>query len=126
MPIYVVTLARPELIERRPSGAPASATSCRSLSSRWPTPDMRELLAGLVPGLPDEAVAAIVARADGIPLYAVETVRTLVADGPARRCEDGVYAPRATSTNLAVPETLTALIAARLDSLDADRPAHRP
>ena len=43
--------------------------------------DMRELLAGLVPGLPDKAVGTIVARADGIPLYAVETVRMLVAEG---------------------------------------------
>ena len=42
---------------------------------------MRELLAGLVPGLPESAVRAIVARADGIPLYAVETVRMLLAEG---------------------------------------------
>ena len=36
--------------------------------------------------------------------------------------EDGAYRPAATSTDLAVPETLTALIAARLDGLDpADR-----
>jgi signal transduction protein with GAF and PtsI domain len=42
---------------------------------------MRELLAGLVPGLPAAAVTGIVARADGIPLYAVETVRMLVAEG---------------------------------------------
>ena len=46
---------------------------------------MRELLAGLVPGLPDAAVGqAIVGRADGIPLYAVETVRMLVAEGRLR------------------------------------------
>ena len=42
---------------------------------------MRELLAGLVPGLPPSATQQIVDRADGIPLYAVETVRMLVADG---------------------------------------------
>ena len=78
---------------------------------------MRELLAGLVPGLPASAVAAIVARADGIPLYAVETVRTLVADGRLE-LRDGAYAPVGDLRNLAVPETLTALIAARLDGLD--------
>ena len=62
-------------------------------------------------------MATIVARADGIPLYAVETVRTLLADG--RLVErDGVYAPKGDLSNLAVPETLTALIAARLDTLD--------
>ena len=78
---------------------------------------MRELLAGLVPGLPEPAVATIVARADGIPLYAVETIRTLVADGRLVE-EGGVYVPRGDLTTLAVPETLTALIAARLDTLD--------
>ena len=42
---------------------------------------MRELLAGLVPDLPEAAARSIVQRADGIPLYAVETIRMLVADG---------------------------------------------
>ena len=83
---------------------------------------MRELLAGLVPGLPDAAVPAIVARADGIPLYAVETVRTLVADGRLELERRRLRAGRRPRRRLAVPETLTALIAARLDALDeADR-----
>ena len=84
---------------------------------------MRELLAGLVPGLPGSAVREpSSARADGIPLYAVETVRMLVGGGPAGRRRDGVYVPTGDLTALAVPETLTALIAARLDALDpADR-----
>ena len=37
LPIFVVTLARPELIERRPTGAPASGTSSRCLSSLCPS-----------------------------------------------------------------------------------------
>ena len=80
---------------------------------------MRELLAGLVPGLPAAAVAAIVARADGIPLYAVETVRMLVAEGRLT-IVDGTYEPAGDLTSLAVPETLTALIASRLDGLAPD------
>ncbi len=80
---------------------------------------MRELLAGLVPGLPVSAERAIVARADGIPLYAVETVRMLLAEGRLA-LEDGVYRPIGDLTNLAVPETLTALIASRLDGLAPD------
>ena len=80
---------------------------------------MRELLAGLVPGLPATAVRAILDRADGIPLYAVETVRMLVAEGRLA-IEDGVYRPVGDLTTLAVPETLTALIASRLDGLAAD------
>ena len=80
---------------------------------------MRELLAGLVPGLPEPAVRAIVGRADGIPLYAVETVRMLVAEGRLA-VEGGTYQPVGDLTTLAVPETLTALIASRLDGLSPD------
>ncbi|MFO1538897.1 MAG: adenylate/guanylate cyclase domain-containing protein, partial [Chloroflexota bacterium] len=42
---------------------------------------IRELLTGLVPGIPGEALDLVARRADGMPLYAVETVRKLVADG---------------------------------------------
>jgi tetratricopeptide (TPR) repeat protein len=79
---------------------------------------MEQLLAGLVPGLPARAAASIVARADGIPLYAVETVRMLLAQGRLV-LEGDAYHPVGDLDDLAVPETLTALIAARLDGLDA-------
>ena len=85
---------------------------------------MRELLAGLVPGLPASALASIVARADGIPLYAVETVRMLLAEGRLI-LEGGVYRPVGDLTTSPCPETLTALIASRLDALDAGRPGAR-
>ncbi len=117
LPIYVVTLARPELIERRPDWGAGKRNFVSMYLEPLSESDMRELLAGLVPGLPESAVAAIVARADGIPLYAVETVRTLVADGRLTQ-KNGIYVPHGDLAELAVPETLTALIAARLDALD--------
>ena len=54
---------------------------------------------------------AIVARADGVPLYAVETVRML---SRTAGCASTVASTRPTGdlADLAVPETLTALIAA--------------
>jgi class 3 adenylate cyclase len=117
-PITIVTLARPDLLERRPTWGAGK----RSFTSIYLEPlsdaHMRELLSGLVPGLPERAVAAIVGRADGIPLYAVETVRMLLAQGRLA-LEEGVYRPTADIEDIAVPETLTALIAARLDGLDA-------
>ncbi len=39
---------------------------------------MGELVDGLVVGLPAPARAALVERAEGIPLFAVETVRALI------------------------------------------------
>ena len=116
-PLFIVTLARPELLERRQDwGAGRRDFLALSLD---PLPDdaMQALLTGLVPGLPEAALAAIVARADGIPLYAVETVRMLIAEGRLEE-RDGVYVPTGPLDALAVPETLQALIAARLDALE--------
>jgi class 3 adenylate cyclase/tetratricopeptide (TPR) repeat protein len=116
--IYIITLSRPELLERRPNWG-AGQRSFTSLALE-PLPDevIREILASLVPGLPEATVAQIVARAEGIPLYAVETVRMLLQDGRLE-LHDGVYRPIGDLSTLAVPATLHALIAARLDSLDA-------
>jgi class 3 adenylate cyclase/predicted ATPase len=116
-PIYIVSLARPELLERRPTWG-AGQRSFTSISLE-PLPDeaMRELLAGLVPGLPEATMRSILARAAGVPLYAVETVRMLLQDGRLELA-DGVYRPTGTLTDIAVPDSLQALISARLDALD--------
>jgi class 3 adenylate cyclase/tetratricopeptide (TPR) repeat protein len=121
VPIYVVALARPELLETRPDwGAGKRNFTSLALEPLSPVA-MHELLAGLVPGLPDDAARRIVARADGIPLYAVEIVRMLVAQG-SLEVAGGVYRPVGDLADLAVPDTLQSLIAARLDALDpADR-----
>jgi class 3 adenylate cyclase/tetratricopeptide (TPR) repeat protein/predicted nucleic acid-binding Zn ribbon protein len=121
IPLLIVTLARPELLERRPTWGAGRRNFVGISLEPLSEPDLRALLTGLVPGLPEAALRTIVQRADGIPLYAVETIRTLVAD---RRLEerDGVYVPTGDLTELGIPDTLTALIAARLDGLDpADR-----
>ena len=116
-PILLVTLARPDFLERhRAWGAGRRHFFALSLD---PLADdaMGELLAGLVPGLPDQARAAILGRAEGIPLYAVETVRKLLLDGRIEQ-RDGTYQPVGDLADLEVPPTLHALIAARLDALD--------
>jgi predicted ATPase len=121
-PIYVVTLARPELLERKTDWGAGKRNFTSIYLEPLPEPAMRELLAGLVPGLPEAAVKAIIARADGIPLYAVETIRMLLAEGKLA-LNGEIYVPVGDLTSLAVPETLTALIAARLDGLPAEERA---
>jgi class 3 adenylate cyclase len=117
VPITVITLARPELLEKRPDWGAGKRSFASIYLEPLPPEEMQRLLAGLVPGLPNQAVEVIVARADGIPLYAIETVRMLLAEG--RLVLDGeTYRPSGSLDDLAVPETLTALIAARLDGLD--------
>jgi class 3 adenylate cyclase len=116
-PIMVVTLARPDLLERRPGwGARQRAFTSIHLEPLPPV-EMEQLLGGLVPGLPGPTIQRIVRRADGVPLYAVETVRMLLAHGKLVK-EGDAYRPAGDLGDLAVPETLAALIAARLDSLD--------
>jgi class 3 adenylate cyclase/tetratricopeptide (TPR) repeat protein len=115
-PIFIMTQARPDLLERRPDwGRKRNATT---LYLEPLTADaMHQLLAGLVPGLPDELAKRILDRAEGIPLYAVETVRMLLDRGLLVQ-EGNSYRHTGTIESLDVPETLHALIAARLDGLD--------
>jgi class 3 adenylate cyclase/tetratricopeptide (TPR) repeat protein len=119
LPLFVLTLARPELLDRR-SGWGAGKRSFASISLEpLPVAAMRALLEGLVPGLPRAAASSIVARADGVPLYAVEIVRMLLDDGKLV-ASDGTYQPTEDLAGLAVPETLTELVAARLDTLSGE------
>ena len=113
--LFVVTLARPELQDKRPTwGGRRNFTSL--YLEPLATTAMERLLSGLVPGLPEEVRQQILERAEGIPLYAVETVRMLLDRGAL--VEDGpVYRPTGPIASLEVPETLHALIAARLDGL---------
>jgi class 3 adenylate cyclase/tetratricopeptide (TPR) repeat protein len=123
VPILIITLARPELLERRPDWGAGRRNFLALDLAPLDEPAMRQLLAGFVPGLPESAARSIVGRAEGIPLYAVETIRMLVADGRLRARESGEgFEPTGELGDLAIPDTLHALIAARLDGLD---PAER-
>ena len=117
LPILIVTLARPELFDRRPDWG-ANRRTLTALALEPLTDEaVRQLLNGLVPGLPADALAAIVGRAEGVPLYAVETVRGLLADGRIRRVGD-VYEPVGDLSTITVPDSLRSLIASRLDALE--------
>ena len=118
-PLYVITLARPELQERRPSWGAGQRNFTSLFLEPLSQAAMEELLEGLVPGLPERLREQILARAEGVPLYAVETVRMLLDRGLL--VPDGaVYMPTGEIETLEVPETLHALIAARLDGLSGE------
>jgi class 3 adenylate cyclase/tetratricopeptide (TPR) repeat protein len=118
-PLFVVTLARPELLEKRPTWGAGH----RNFTSLYLEPlseqAMKELLVGLVPGLPATLRDQILARAEGVPLYAVETVRMLLDRGLLVQ-EGSSYQLAGELDTLEVPETLHALVAARLDGLAPD------
>ena len=107
-----------------PTSDPRWGVGKRSFASLYLEPlapqAMDELLTGLVPGLPQELREDILERAEGIPLYAVETVRMLLDRGLLEQAGN-VYRPTGPIEALDVPETLQALIAARLDGLTPEQ-----
>ncbi len=118
-PLFVLTLARPELAERHPTWGAGKRNFTSQFLGPLPAEAMERLLSGLAPGLPSELTERILARAQGVPLYAVETVRMLLDRGLLVREGNG-YLPTGPVESLEVPETLHALIAARLDGLSPE------
>ena len=118
-PIYVLAMTRPDLLEQHPGWGSGVRNATTIALEPLPDAAMGELLRGLVPGLPDEAIGAIVARAEGVPLYAVETVRMLMDRGQLIPEGDGFRLERPIE-RIAVPETLHALVAARIDANDPE------
>jgi len=118
-PIFVLALARPELAERHANWA-AGLRSATALAIE-PLADeaMEALLDGFAPGLPEDIRRQVLHRAEGVPLYAVEIVRMLLDRGLVEQKGNG-YRPAREIDILEVPETLQALIAARLDGLNVD------
>jgi class 3 adenylate cyclase/tetratricopeptide (TPR) repeat protein len=118
-PIFIVTLGRPEFMDRRPTWGAGRRNFTSLFLEPLSEEAMEQLLAGLVPGLPDELRKKILERAEGVPLYAVETVRMLLDRGLLAQ-EESAYRPTGPIETLEVPETLHALIAARLDGLTSE------
>jgi class 3 adenylate cyclase/tetratricopeptide (TPR) repeat protein len=117
-PIFMLGLARPELTERR-AGWPAGRRGATPLYLE-PLSDtaVGQLLDGLVAGLPPDARGRIASQAEGIPLYALETVRALKDRGVLATNGDGGLRPVGELGDLDVPATLSSLLAARLDGLE--------
>jgi tetratricopeptide (TPR) repeat protein len=118
-PILIVTLARPELRERRPTWGVDQRNYTGLHLEPLTSEAMAHLLEGVVPGLPGGVSRQIVTRAEGVPLYAVEIVRMLLDDGRLI-AEEGRYRIAGKIDGFEVPATLHALINARLDALPAD------
>jgi len=118
-PIFIVTLARPELTDRRANWGAGQRNFLALHLEPLPDATMAELVRGMVPGADDIAVARIVERAEGMPLYAVEMIRML-ADRGVLRPGERAFELVGDLGEIQVPETLHALIASRLDALGAE------
>jgi len=116
--IFILTLARPELSERRPGWAArhrgATAMSLEPLGDT-----AMDQLIDAVATLPLTAKRRIISHAEGIPLYAIETVRAL-ADRGVLVERDGSLVLAGELGELDVPASLISLLGARLDALVSD------
>ncbi|MGH9304037.1 MAG: ATP-binding protein, partial [Acidimicrobiales bacterium] len=114
--LFVLVFARPELGETRPGFGLGRNRSSLSLDP-LEKDSMSQLIDDLVPGLGEEQRSLITSRAEGIPLFAVECVRSLIDTGSVVATGSG-YRLAGEIGALPVPDTLHGLLASRLDALE--------
>lgn len=121
-PVFVLVLARPELLAEHPGLVGNRRVTLVHLEPLTRA-DLALLVGRLVTNLPQDLSEELVDRAEGLPLFAVETVRALL-DQNLVDVQDGRYVLRDPSAvdvgALSAPTSLQALVAARLDTLPAD------
>jgi tetratricopeptide (TPR) repeat protein len=117
-PLLLVATARPELLEQRPGwGARVRGTSValEALSPEDAVRMLDELLGGtLPPGLGE----VVVERAEGNPFFVEELLATLI-DRQLLERQNGSWRMAELPSDFAVPDTVQAVVAARVDLLDA-------
>jgi class 3 adenylate cyclase len=112
-PLVVIATSRPELLVARP----AWGGGWRNASTVWLEPLGPTDSARLVAELPDDVRAVVVERAEGNPFFAEELVSALLDRGALQRSNGGWTAAEPVDWS-SVPDTVHALLAARIDLLD--------
>ena len=123
-PILLVCPARPEFLDDRPTWGGGKLNATTILLEPLAEGSAFELIDALVPGgaLPPVVRARIADAAEGNPLYVEEFLSSLIDDGALVPDRDGWTASRDLEA-IAVPPTIQALLAARLDRLAPDERA---
>jgi class 3 adenylate cyclase/tetratricopeptide (TPR) repeat protein len=103
-PLMIVCLARDELLDRRPSWGGGRRRASSVFLEPLSRAETEDLVATLMPGCGGDVLPAVADRAGGNPFFAEEIVRLL----------DEEESPAAGE----LPDTVQALLAARLDSLE--------
>ncbi|MGY1763347.1 ATP-binding protein [Geodermatophilus sp. SYSU D00779] len=123
-PILLVCIARRDLLETRPGWGSRKPNATSILLEPLSEAECRELVSNLLgrAPVPPAAASVIAGSAEGNALFAEELVAMLVDDGLLVREDDRWVAPSDLS-ELPVPSTIHALLAARLEGLPADQRA---
>lgn len=124
-PILLLCTARPEFLDSRPAwGAGKQRASVLTLPP-LDVDDSTQLIANLLDGgrLPGDAVDRVADAGGGNPLFVEQMVSMLIDDGLVVR-EDGGWTTVEDLSSIAVPPSVAALLAARLERLsDEERRA---
>jgi tetratricopeptide (TPR) repeat protein len=118
VPVFVLCIARKELLDRRPGWATGPSSEVVVLESLG-RGECDALLQGLLgtDDIPAELTTAIEGTAEGNPLFVEELIAMLIDDGLLVR-DDGRWSPSPDLAHVAVPPTVQALLASRLEQLD--------
>ncbi len=114
VPLLMIALARPELLDRRPTWGGGRRNAVSISLEPLARAAVAELVADLLESPAPAVVAAVVERAEGNPFYAGEIVRSL-----AERLGSAMDDTEVAATIAALPDTVQATVLARLDALDA-------
>ncbi|MBA2641330.1 MAG: hypothetical protein H0U82_00195 [Actinobacteria bacterium] len=122
-PLVLLCPARHDLLEARADWAQRPGAARIVLDVLAPE-DMGRIVDNLLgqAGIADAARARIVAAADGNPLF-VEQMLSMMIDDGLLRFEAGSWSATSALSDLAVPPTIQALLASRLDQLSAEERA---
>ena len=118
-PLFLFKVTRVPSDQEEASTPTVDSNAGRIHLDPLPADVIEQILDGLVPGMPPVLKAKIISQAAGVPLYAVETVGSLIDRGLVIDRSGGLTLVGDVE-DLEVPASLTALIAARLDQLPAD------
>jgi class 3 adenylate cyclase/tetratricopeptide (TPR) repeat protein len=120
-PVLLLCAARPELLEQRPNWSEHGPLFDLQPLSEEESGQVIEHLLGDAP-FPGEVRARIVTAAEGNPLFVEQVLSMMIDDGLLRR-EEGRWIPTGNLSDLAIPGSIQALLAARLDLLVAEERA---
>jgi class 3 adenylate cyclase/DNA-binding winged helix-turn-helix (wHTH) protein len=123
-PMLVLTLARPELLERRPGWGGGKRNYSAIFLEPLTSDETEEMLEDLLSTrLPEELTRTIVERSEGNPLFGEEIVRMLIDRGILRAGGSEGWEVARAAAEVEIPRSVQALISARLDSLPLDEKA---
>ena len=101
VPILIIAIARPELIDRRPAWGGGRRNFVSIYLDPLPEADIAALVGPVLEGVPAERVREVATRSEGNPFFAGELAQAVLERGGE-----------------ALPDTVQATVLARLDLLD--------